>query len=235
MATRPHRLVLQVLMLAVSCLPGCVGAPPFDPVAMAQEWAAYMQRDYILSPGDTIVVNAYPEVQFVELTQEVRISPNGTVNLIRLPRDLRAAGLSVSGFTQQVQQAYAEIYPTTEISVSLIEAAVQSIFVVGEIGRSGPIPYEPGMTLSRALAAAGGFRITAKESDVRIIRNSGFGVPKTIRVNAENILYDEGTDFLVLPGDVIFCQTSGIADAGIWVQLWIRNLLPFNFPWFAVL
>jgi hypothetical protein len=33
---------------------------------------------------------------------------------------------------------------------------------------------------------------------------------------------------LVLPGVVILCATSAIADAGNWVELYIRRLLPFS-------
>jgi len=69
---------------------------------------------------------------------------------------------------------------------------------------------------------------------VRVLRNSGKGTDKTYRVNAEQILFEASPDFLVLPGDVVFCQTSGIADAGNWVELYIRRLLPFQIGGLAV-
>jgi hypothetical protein len=41
------------------------------------------------------------------------------------------------------------------------------------------------------------------------------------------VLYAESPDFLLLPGDVVYAQTSTIADMGNWVELYIRRLLPF--------
>ena len=222
-----RRLVLPVLAL-LSCSIGCASAPPFDAAAMVQEWAAFMQRDYVLRPGDSINVTAYGNPQFEVLAQQVIVSPNGTVSLIRLPRELRAEGLSISGFRQVVQQAYSEVFINIEINVNLVEAALSTVYVAGEVQDPGPVPYVPGMTLSQVIAYTGGLAITAKDSDVRVLRNNSPGLPYTYRVNVSEILYQEGLDFLVLPGDVVFCQTSAIADAGIFIQLWIRNLLPFN-------
>ena len=67
--------------------------------------------------------------------------------------------------------------------------------------------------------------LTAKGSDVRILRNAN-PKPRTFRVNYDEILFSASPDFILLPGDVVFCQTSGIADAGNWVELYIRRMLP---------
>ena len=42
------------------------------------------------------------------------------------------------------------------------------------------------------------------------------------------VLLEEWPDFLLLPGDVVYAQPSSIAEAGNWVELWIRRLLPFR-------
>ena len=46
-------LFTSLLLLVVTA---CAGAPPFDAKAVAVEWAAYMQRDYSLRPGDKLAV-----------------------------------------------------------------------------------------------------------------------------------------------------------------------------------
>ncbi len=220
--------LVKFLMLA-PLIAACTSAPPFDARAVVKEWSAYIQQDYALNPGDTLIVTVHP----VELTQlqpqEILIPPTGQVNLARIPKELRAIGKTVRAFREEIKNAYAEVFVgNIQIQVSLLSTAVSSVYVAGEVRAPGPKAYVNGMTLSQAVAAAGGTKITAKISDVRLLRNKPGEKPRTFRINLDEILYDSQPDFMVLPGDVVFCQTSGIADAGNWVELYIRRLLPIN-------
>ena len=217
-------------------LAGCFAAPPFDAKAIATEWASYMQRDYVLRPGDRLSVR----VEGVEgiaaaatdprgNLQEVVVSPTGTIDLRQLPSPLQVGGKSVGSMRTQIVEAYKQLkFTEPRVSVSLTEAAAQSVYVCGEVFRPGPVPYTPGLTMTMAIAAAGSFNITVKHSDIRILRINQDGTQRTTRVNMEAVLLDQQPDFLLLPGDVVYAQTSGIADAGNWVELWIRRLLPFE-------
>ncbi len=198
------------------------------------EWAAYMQRDYVLRAGDRLAVHI-PELssaqgEVKDAVQEVVVSPTGTIDLRRLPGPLQVAGRSMGAARTTVLEAYkvAGVLTDPTVSVTLTEAAVQSIYVCGEVHGPGPIPYTPGLTMTQAIAAAGSFNYTVKHSDIRILRIAPDGSQRTFRVNMSEVLLDESPDFLLLPGDVVYCQTSGIADAGNWVDLWFRRLLPFS-------
>lgn len=226
-----HRRSLLWFLLLASLLPlaaGCSSAPPFDARAVAMEWASYMQRDYPLRAGDKLLVRVEQMGQGEDNLQQVLVSPNGTVDLRLLPGPLHVAGKTVGAARTAIVEAYKVTYADPRVSVTLAEAAVQSVFVAGEVRRPGAVPYQPGMTLTQAVASAGSFDITIKESDVRVLRINPDGTQRTIRVNLSAVLYEEYPDFLLLPGDVIFCQTSGIADVGNWVELYIRRLLPFS-------
>jgi protein involved in polysaccharide export with SLBB domain len=214
----------------------CAGAPPFDAKAVAMEWQSYMQRDYSLRPGDKLIVRVLPWAPSVpgatatadESTQQVIISPTGTVDLNRLPGPLQLAGKTVGAARTAITEAYAaNNVKDPHVSVTLAEASVQTVYVAGEVGTAGAIPYRPGMTVTQAIAAAGSFRITVKESDIRVLRINPDGTQRTFRVNVSDVLYSEYPDFLLLPGDVVYAQTSTIADMGNWVELYIRRLLPF--------
>jgi hypothetical protein len=63
---------------------------------------------------------------------------------------------------------------------------------------------------------------------VRILRISADGQQRSFRVNLSRVLLEQEPDFLLLPGDVVYCQTSTIADIGNLVDLYIRRLLPFT-------
>lgn len=221
-----------MLALCLALLAGaCSSAPPFDAKAVATEWVAYMQRDYVLRAGDRLSVRVDQLVGQGEARdniQEVIVSPTGTIDLRQLPGPLQVGGKSVGAMRTLVVEAYKSQYPDPRVSVALVQAATQSIYVCGEVYRPGPIPFQPGMTMTQAIASAGSFNHLVKHSDIRILRINQDGTQRTTRVNMEAVLLEEQPDFLLLPGDVVYAQTSGIADAGNWVDLWIRRLLPFT-------
>ncbi len=224
-------LLFLALCLLMSLLGSCAGAPPFDARAVLREWVAFMERDYVLRPGDKIAVSVYKDE---ELSLETVVSPTGTVSLKRLDREFRAAGKSIGALRREIQAAYAKIFRKPEVNVSLVEPTARSIYVAGEVRTPGAVPYVPGMTLSQALASAGGLGLTAKWSDVRILRNDGRGRDHTYRVNVDSVLHEGTPDFLLLPGDVVYAQTSGIADVGDFIELYIRRILPIPITGFAV-
>lgn len=222
----------RLALLGAVLLAGCSSAPPFDAKAVALEWAAYMQRDYVLRAGDHLEVRVDGlQVEGTterDLTQEVIVSPTGWVDLRGLPVSVQVGGKSVGAARALILEAYKGRYANPRVFVGLAEAGSQSVYVCGEVGRSGPVPYQPGLTMTQAIATAGSFNITVKHGDVRVLRIAADGTQRTFRVNLSAVLLDEAPDFLLLPGDVVYCQTSGIAEAGNWVELWIRRLLPFS-------
>lgn len=211
---------------------GCSSAPPFDARAIATEWVAYMQRDYVLRPGDRLSIRvddfAPPPTPSTESIQEVVVSPTGSIDLRNLPVPLQVGGKSVGALRTLVTDAYKGKFEKPSVSISLVEASTQTVYVCGEVFRPGPVVFQPGMTMTQAIASAGSFIHTVKHSDIRILRIHPDGTQRTTRVNMDAVLLDEQPDFLLLPGDVVYAQTSGIADAGNWVDLWIRRLLPFQ-------
>lgn len=221
-------LLLSVLLLA-SC-----AAPPFDAKAVAIEWAAYMQRDYVVRSGDSLSVHvdlgdgSVQSGERDDAPRSLKVSPTGTIDLDRLPGPLQVAGRSVSDVRTLVLEAYRREFNSVRVLVQLAEAAVQSVYVCGEVRTAGAIPYHPGMTMTQAIAQAGSFQITVKYSDVRILRINPDGTQRTFRVNMDRVLLDEWPDFLLLPGDVVYAQTSAIADIGNWIELYIRRMLPFS-------
>lgn len=236
-ATRPAAVLDRLLRAATAVLlvvfgAACSSAPPFDAKAVATEWAAYMQRDYVLRPGDrlSILVDQLAPAQgdAKDAVQEVVVSPTGTIDLRQLPGPLQVGGKSVGAMRTLVLESYKAKFPEPRVSVALVQAATQSVYVCGEVYRPGPVVYQPGLTMTQAIAASGSFVHTVKHSDIRILRINQDGTQRTFRVNMEAVLLEQQPDFLLLPGDVVYAQTSGIADAGNWVDLYIRRLLPFQ-------
>jgi polysaccharide export outer membrane protein len=222
-----NALAISALSIAITAAACSSTAPRFDAAAVAKQWVDYMQRDYVLRPRDRLAISVY---QVPDLTQEVVVAPDGTVYLTRIVEGQRAAGKSIAAFRNEVGDLYSKLLRVgpADITVTLVEAGINSVYVAGEVNNPGVVVFTPGMTLSQAVSAAGSLKITANSRDVRIIRPRLQGRIETHRVNLYDTFYADGDDFLVLPGDVILCATSAIADAGNWVELYIRRLLPFS-------
>jgi polysaccharide export outer membrane protein len=225
-----RRAIRLLVVATLTLFAGCAAAPPFDPVAIVKEWQSFMNSSYEVRPGDVVRVSVYQEA---DLDQEATVTRNGTLFLKRVPEEIKAIGKPMSQLRRDIQAAYGKVLVEPEVSVSLASGTESSIYVMGEVDSPGAFAYRPGMLLSQALSEAGGLEITAKWNDVRVLRNNGKSA-RTIRVNANSILFEGSTDFVLLPGDVVMCQTSAIADVGNWVELWIRRLLPFPISGFAI-
>jgi hypothetical protein len=149
-------------------LGACSSAPPFDAKAVAMEWAAYMQRDYVLRAGDRLSVRVDQlrgEGAAAESVQEVRVSPTGSIDLRDLPGPLHVGGRSVGATRTEITEAYKTLFVEPRVSVNLLEAAAQSVYVCGEVFRPGPVVYQPGLTMTQAIAASGSFNYTVKHCD----------------------------------------------------------------------
>lgn len=224
-----RRLALATSLLALA---SCSSAPPFDAIAVVKEWAEFMNRDHMLIPGDELTITVG---DVTNLTQTVVVSAEGTVSLRQLPDSVRAVGRTVRQFREAAQEAYRKVNLEDIVSVNLTKPSTHSIYVAGEVRDPGALPWTSSMTMAKAVAAAGGFQITAKDTDVFLVRpEPQTGRQRMVRVNVWAILEGEQPDFPLLPGDVVWAQTSGIADVGNWVELYIRRLLPFQVNGFAV-
>ncbi len=81
-----------------------------------------------------------------------------------------------------------------------------SVYFDGEVKKPGSIPYEEGLTLSRAISLVGGLTQNASKK-VIVARTTG-GQNKRIVVNLRKISDDPNENFFLLPGDVVKVKRS---------------------------
>ncbi len=88
---------------------------------------------------------------------------------------------------------------------SLVVPQAQLIFIDGMVQKPGSLPFRDGMTLSTAVAAAGGFTGTALRSKVKLIRGE-----TQIVVNLRRVLQGLDADVALKPGDHVNVPESAI-------------------------
>ncbi len=156
-----------------------------------------------LKPSDrvTISIGGIPDNEVPQITKVYTISDNGTVNMLHIG-EVRAAGLKPSSLQRSIEQTYKdrEIYtrPTVTVTTDDSAATARVIYVVGGIKGNGTVPYNPSMTVLKAISAAGGFSPFAKPSKTKLIRN---GV--TTEINLKDISADPSRDIKLQPEDQI--------------------------------
>jgi polysaccharide export outer membrane protein len=120
-----------------------------------------------LRPGDslTVAIIGVPD----PTTNNVQIDDQGFISLPFIGT-FKASGETAAGLTQRIRQAYVtqKIYMSVDISVSVTE---RYVYVGGEVEKPGRIVWTPDLTASKAIQAAGGFTLYAKEDRVGVVRN----------------------------------------------------------------
>lgn len=154
---------------------------------------------YRLRAGDPIVIHlrGIPEAADYEYI----IDDSGYINLPYISR-IQAVGLTASELQQEIHRRYIDEKIYRQISVNVLNPS-QRYYVQGEVRQPGAYPLRSGMTLLRAIAAAGGYTEFAQPRRVEITRDG-----ETERVNARDIRDNPETDVELKAGDVIDVKRS---------------------------
>ena len=120
-----------------------------------------------LRSGDSLVITlqGVPD----PTANTLQIDEQGLVTLPYIGQ-IAAAGTTTAGLSQKIREAYVskKIYTTVDVSVSVTE---RFVYVGGEVTRPGRIIWTPDLTVTKAVQAAGGFTLYAKEKRINLVRD----------------------------------------------------------------
>jgi len=111
--------------------------------------------------------------------------------------------------------------------VSVPERVERYYYVLGDVNRGGAFEMKKGenVTLSQALASAGGLLATAKTTKAAIMRQLPDGTSQQIPVNVKKVLKGESEDMLLTQNDVVFVPGSTTKTIGKGIMNSIGNVL----------
>jgi protein involved in polysaccharide export with SLBB domain len=103
--------------------------------------------------------------------------------------------------------------------------------VAGEVNKPGMVNLTGPMTVLQSIAEAGGFKDSARKSQVIIIRKSPEKAPVTIVTDLEDAVYGDNKvqNIALAPYDIIYVPKSAIANVNQFVDLYIRRNIPIPF------
>jgi polysaccharide export outer membrane protein len=180
---------------------------------------------YRLYPGDELEVQT-PSAP--ELTKVVIVQPDGRISLPLLP-PMMVADRSVDEAEAIVGRAYSSQLLRPEVIIN-VKSAPLKVFIGGEVDKPGVYDMPGDINALQAVVMAGGFKTSAKVSQVVIIRRGPGGRAMMRTADLRRGIKNPGSvDSVPLRRfDVVYVPRSNIAEAGLFVQQYIRDVSPID-------
>jgi protein involved in polysaccharide export with SLBB domain len=180
------------------------------PTTFAPVESVPVTDDYLIGPGDEILVRAWGQI---DLNAKLVVDRYGEVFISKVGA-LSVAGLAYRQLPQYFRTAIGRVFRNFDLTVSLGQLRSIQVFVLGQARRPGGYTVSSLSTLVNALFASGGPSATGSMRRIQLKRNNAV----VTEFDFYDLLLkgDKSKDARLLPGDVIYIPPSGpsIAIAG---------------------
>jgi protein involved in polysaccharide export with SLBB domain len=228
-------LVITACILMLFGLISCTSGPDVihtTPAAQLDAQARSLQPpDYLTFSYYLIQIGDEIEVRFrynPEFSDKLLVRPDGRITL-PLIDEVKVVGLTPEKLKKQLTERYSEELKQPDLTVIVRAVANQKVFVDGEVWRAGLVPLAGGpLTVMQAIAQAGGFKDSARRTEVIVIRRNVDGPYFTSVVDVTKAIdgSDKTQDISLMPYDIVYVPKSRIAEVNKWVDQYIRQMLP---------
>jgi len=157
---------------------------------------------YRLGPEDVISVDVFNQDRYSR--KNIIIPPSGRIALSLIPGGVFVNGKTVDEVAEIITKRYDEYIINPQVTVSLDKASSYRYSILGDVGQPGIRLMNHRMTVSEAIAEAGGVLNTGSKSKIVVLRRQSTGVLAQIPVNLDSIYKGKAADNVYLvPGDQI--------------------------------
>jgi polysaccharide biosynthesis/export protein len=153
---------------------------------------------------------------------KVMVQPDGFITL-QGAGSLYVAGLTVPQAVEAVKKAYSKTLHEPIVDIDLVDFQRPYFVVFGQVGKPGQYDLRYDMTLTEAVAVAGGFAPTAKTQAFLYHRDTaGGGWVEAREFKLKNMLHGKNIteDVSLRPGDMIFVPEKTITK--------VRKYVPYG-------
>jgi polysaccharide export outer membrane protein len=124
-----------------------------------------VDQNYRLAAGDEIEILVYEES---DLSMQVLLNESGVINYPYLG-SITATGKTAGELEVELTAGLLQdilVHPSVHVSI----VTYRNFYIGGEVKRPGAYPYQPGLTVKRAISVAGGLTEWASSSKFEILR-----------------------------------------------------------------
>lgn len=157
---------------------------------------------YRLGPEDVISVQVFGQDRYSR--GGITVPPSGRISLALIQGGVFVNGKTVDEVAKIIESKYDEYIIDPQVTVSLDKAASYRYSILGDVAQPGIRLMSHRMTVTEAIAEAGGVLPTGSKSGVVVLRRQADGVLQQIAVNVSQIYKGKAPDNTYLvPGDQV--------------------------------
>jgi len=172
-----------------------------DEAAIVQNYNNFFTT-YQLGPEDVISVTVFGQDRYSK--GGIKIPPSGRVSLALIPDGIFVSGKTVDQVAELIKKRYDEYIKEPQVSVSLDQAGSYRYSVIGDVTQPGIRLLTRRLSVSEAIAEAGGILQTGDKKKVFVLRKQKTGNLAPIPVNIAAIYKGQAPDSVYLqPGDQV--------------------------------
>jgi len=159
-------------------------------------------HNYRLGPEDVISVVVFQQEKYSR--PQIKVPPSGRVYLALIPEGVFVNGKTPDEVAEIIKKRYDEYIIDPQVTVSLDQAGSYRYSVVGDVGVPGIKLMTRRLSVSEAVAEAGGVLATGNRSKIFVLRKQQDGTLKPIAVNLTAVYKGQAPDSTYLvPGDQV--------------------------------
>jgi polysaccharide export outer membrane protein len=211
----PHRAgrAAAVALVSALALAACSTVPTLPPVPPEPDVITSTANlpPYRIQVGDVLEVRLLLNP---ELNEEVTVRPDGHISTTVVP-DAVALGRTPTDLADSLRGIYGHELTNPRLSVVVRSFAPTRVYVAGEVNTPGEfVTVGPTLTLSQAIARAGGTRLSSDDTSVFVIRRGPGDKPQFLSAKWKAVRQgsDPTADVRLAPYDVVYVPKLGIAE-----------------------
>lgn len=141
-------------------------------LAVCLLWAAQAlaetPKNYTPGPDDILQISVWKEEA---LSREVVVRPDGMISY-PLVGEIKVQDRSLDEIREEIQAKMDEFSPGAPVSIAISKINSPRVYVMGKVLRPGVYALTERMTVTQALALAGGFTPFAARDDIVVLREA---------------------------------------------------------------
>jgi len=200
--------------------------------SLAMDWSRVPQ--YRIVPGDELILNFGPQPEIslaTDLVRQQRVRPDGRISVFPVG-DVVAAGRTVSELEGELVKVLAGELRRPRVTIEVSDVAGNQVHVLGRVEHPGSYKAGPFMTVSQAVAAAGGLMDDASSNNVLVFHRDGARTARVVGLRLGDALKHGRLEADLPLGrfDIVFVPRSRIGDINVFAkQFFTDNLGALQF------
>jgi polysaccharide export outer membrane protein len=175
------------------------------------------EERYTLHPGDVL------DIQYrytPEFNQTVTVQPDGFISL-EIGGDLKVGGRNLQQVREGILRKARTRLAAPELIVVLKEFQKPYVVVAGEVVQPGRLDLREKLTAVQAVLLAGGFKDSAKSSQILVFRKLNADTAEVMSLNFKTLkrTSDLENDLTLQPGDMLLVPRNRISKIERYVRL----------------